>query len=649
MIKAPIIERICPFCVSSIAEAQECVFCFDCKKPHHKECWQYNLNRCAAFGCKGNKIDTNYLKPVASPKKIEPVPIIINPPQEIVKPAVKELKLKPIKNKKYKYPKIFNKKEARIPDSVPKPEQELPDYINDPLKPEVFSFDPNKKRYIRKAFPLPVIRYPKKKEEVFETIPVPEFQIPDYVTQEVVKPEEPPPAYVPKMPEYLRLKIESIQKKKDKDKLKKYGKAPKPERYVPDYVHLKEIPKKKKKKKIPQYFKPLIMYPPMPINEDHLILESKIEKPEAYIPDYVYSEVDENDKFLKSLLPEELVKNKKCIHCHKTFTIEALICPHCKKTQSLEDYKYLNYIKPEVNEIRENDENIQYTTIFVNVVGIKFLTLHRNGYYLSFGCKDKNVKVWDLNKKQLIYDLEGHRNYVNCVDFSPDGRYFASGSVDTTIRIWGVEDGSCKREVKGNPMGFNHIKYSPDGDYIISSSGEGMIKVWERFNGLCVRMLRADLSWVNLATFSPDMEYVCSCDADNMIRIWEIMESKHIKTLVGHFDSVNTIAFSPNGRYLASGSNDNTIKIWDLKGDEPIRNLLGHFDSVNEVSFSPDGRYLVSCSNDKTVKVWDLYTLKCVRNMRGHNGSVTSVVYGHNGTYVISAGDDKTVRIWYLI
>lgn len=649
MIK-PYIGKVCPFCVSPLNEIQDVIFCFECKKPHHKECWQYNLNKCANFGCKGNKIDENYLKPSSITKNIAPVPIVIEPPQKIIKPEVKQLKLRVIKKTIKKNPVIIINKNEKEDEfvSVPKP-TELPSYINDPLiKPDFLSIDKNKNKNFRKAFPLPVIKYPKKKnEDYYEPVPVPDFEIPDYVTEDLTKPEEPKVGYVPKIPEYLRLKIQNIQKKKEKDRNKLKILA-KPERYVPDYVNLKEIPKKKKKKKIPQYYKPLLMYPPTPITHNDYDTYLPIEKPEAYIPGYVYTEIEDNE-IMKKLLPDELLKSRNCIHCKQNFKIELLICPFCKKTQNKDDYRYLNYVKPKEKELSDNIDIVDSRVIFVNLIGLKSLSLHRNGTYLSFGCKDKNVRIWDLNKKQMIKELEGHKNYVNSVDFSPDGRYLASGSIDTTIRIWDVETGICKKEITGNPMGFNYIKYSPDGDYIISSSGEGMIKVWERFNGICVRALKADMSWVNLATFSPNMEFVCSCDADNMIRIWDIMDSRHIKTLVGHFDSVNAIVYSPDGRYLASASNDNTIKIWDLEGQEKIKNLLGHFDAVNSIDFSPDGRYLVSGSNDKTIKIWDTSTLKCVRNIQGHNAIINSVIYGHNGSYIISAGEDKTIRIWYLV
>lgn len=650
MITPSYVIKNCPFCLSPIKEAQDAVFCFDCKKPHHKNCWRYNLERCASFGCKGTKIDENYLKVATQQPKAQPVPISIsNAP--IVKPEVRQLKLKPLKNKSIKPTKIIQKPLVRIPDSFEKPEYKIPDYVFEPLiKPDFLNTD--KKRNIRKAFPLPVIKYKKKETEVYEKIPLPEHIVPDYVNDNLQKPEETTlneTVYAPQTPMYLKLKIEKLQKKRDEAKKKKVEIPVATERYIPDYVNLKEIPRKKKRKKIPQYYKPLIMYPATPVEQKDYNNYIPVEKPEAYIPDYVYSDIEEHH-LLKLELPENLVKSKQCVHCNTKFKVELILCPNCKKSQNINDYKYVNYLKPSIlDKDIDIKSQVENKTIFVNALAIKSLALHKNGNLLSYGCKDNIVKIWDLSKNEVIEEFEGHKNYVNGVDFSPNGRFLASGSVDTTIRIWDLDKKECKKEITGNAMGFNHIKFSPDGDYIISSSGEGMVKVWEIYNGVCLRNLKADMSWVNFACFSPTMEFVASCDSDNMIRIWDIMEARHIKTLVGHFDAVNTMAYSPDGRYLASGSNDNTIKIWDMTGQEVIKNLTGHFDYVNSLDYSPNGQYIVSGSNDKTVKIWDVKTGKCIRNMQGHNMPVTSVIYGSNGSYVISASLDKTIKIWYLI
>ncbi|TVQ45181.1 MAG: WD40 repeat domain-containing protein, partial [Gloeocapsa sp. DLM2.Bin57] len=59
--------------------------------------------------------------------------------------------------------------------------------------------------------------------------------------------------------------------------------------------------------------------------------------------------------------------------------------------------------------------------------------------FLASGSWDKTLKIWHVETGKLIRTLTGHSNWVNSVNYSPDGRFLASGSRDNTIRIWRVD------------------------------------------------------------------------------------------------------------------------------------------------------------------------------------------------------------------
>jgi len=52
------------------------------------------------------------------------------------------------------------------------------------------------------------------------------------------------------------------------------------------------------------------------------------------------------------------------------------------------------------------------------------------------GSKDSTLKVWDVKKKNLMFDLPGHADEIFAVDWSPDGEKVASGSKDRMLRVW---------------------------------------------------------------------------------------------------------------------------------------------------------------------------------------------------------------------
>lgn len=50
------IGKTCPYCLTTITEDQEAVYCSICEMPHHKECWIENKG-CTTFGCMGTMVD----------------------------------------------------------------------------------------------------------------------------------------------------------------------------------------------------------------------------------------------------------------------------------------------------------------------------------------------------------------------------------------------------------------------------------------------------------------------------------------------------------------------------------------------------------------------------------------------------------------
>ena len=67
------------------------------------------------------------------------------------------------------------------------------------------------------------------------------------------------------------------------------------------------------------------------------------------------------------------------------------------------------------------------------------------GYVLASE-KSKDIStstapLFNTTKGKLIHTLEGHKEAVTSVAFSPDGEFFASGSKDQTVKIWKVNNG----------------------------------------------------------------------------------------------------------------------------------------------------------------------------------------------------------------
>lgn len=78
---------------------------------------------------------------------------------------------------------------------------------------------------------------------------------------------------------------------------------------------------------------------------------------------------------------------------------------------------------------------------------------------------DSTVKLWDVDNGRLLRSLNGHRDPVYSVAFSPNGEYLASGSLDKSMHVWSLKDGKIVKTYTGNG-GIFEVCWNKEGDKI---------------------------------------------------------------------------------------------------------------------------------------------------------------------------------------
>ncbi|MEH2169695.1 MAG: serine/threonine-protein kinase [Nostoc sp.] len=293
---------------------------------------------------------------------------------------------------------------------------------------------------------------------------------------------------------------------------------------------------------------------------------------------------------------------------------------------------------------------------------VNALAISPDGYTLASASDDKNIKLWDLNTKQVLASLSGHSQAVKSVTFSPDGQILATASDDKTIKLWQVETLEEICTLLGHAHAVKSVAFSPDGQILASGSWDKTIKLWDVNTGREICTIGRHQLKVNSVAFSPQGQLLASASYDRTIRLWQIpalgssqreFENRPcyslLGTLSGHAWAVLTVAFSPDGQILATGSDDNTIKLWEVNTGQLICTLVGHSWSVVAVAFTADGETLLSASCDKTVKLWKVSTAEEIVTLSGHVDSVSAVAVSKVTQLIASGSRDKTIKLWQLV
>jgi WD40 repeat protein len=286
------------------------------------------------------------------------------------------------------------------------------------------------------------------------------------------------------------------------------------------------------------------------------------------------------------------------------------------------------------------------------------VTFSPDGQLIASGSTDKTVKLWRPDGT-LIQTLKGHTDGVTSLSFSPDGQTLASASLDKTVQMWhknpitGIFDPQPYTTLEGHGDWVYSVNFSPDGELLATGSKDATIKLWRK-DGSLVKILRGHQGWVNWVTFSPDGQFLASASEDKTVKIWR-RDGSLVTTLHGHQRGVTAVAFSPNGQTLASGGRDRTVKLWQRQPNSsknridfrPTKVLPQHSKTVWSLSFSPDGEKLASGSDDNTINLWST-TGSLLNTFKGHSDAVASVAFSPDNKLLASASYDKSVKLWRL-
>jgi hypothetical protein len=101
-----------------------------------------------------------------------------------------------------------------------------------------------------------------------------------------------------------------------------------------------------------------------------------------------------------------------------------------------------------------------------------------NGRVVS-GSRDCTLKIWDVERGDVISTLKGHTGGVTACAVSASGRRVYSSSFDTTIRIWDLDTGRLVTTIAGHAGPVTCLALTPDDRRLLSAAVDQALKLWD--------------------------------------------------------------------------------------------------------------------------------------------------------------------------
>lgn len=315
-----------------------------------------------------------------------------------------------------------------------------------------------------------------------------------------------------------------------------------------------------------------------------------------------------------------------------------------------------------------------------------FLNKENKGIY-ACGYDNGKIHLEDATTGKNIKTLQGRKDHIHQLVFSPDGNLLVSNISSDSLRIWDVNTGQQIATLIDDPKIFGILMFSKDGKTLVCQRKSRELMLWD----VATKRHRCSLDihldgTISVLSFSEDSKRIIGASNIGEIRIWDSNTGDALLTFTTeHTEILTSLAYSPDGKHIASG-HIHTIRLWNTLPPYQLSKRIYATIFPQALVFSPEGNTVIHADRFRyhqttrngitkenvvnTLSVWNKstghilseYPIESIKETKNNNkGSSTSnlsmqseVIFSQNGYMLATANNIErateetrfTVLLW---
>jgi WD40 repeat protein len=283
---------------------------------------------------------------------------------------------------------------------------------------------------------------------------------------------------------------------------------------------------------------------------------------------------------------------------------------------------------------------------------------------LAVGGAGESVWVWQAGPRWVPRGLRLAGRASDVLQWSPDGKELVTGGEKVTF--WDPATGASIRDIlpprhRGSRTGASEVAFNRSGTALAIVWNDDTIAISAIRDATTPRMIGVpqDHEPVAAVAFTPDDKQLVAVSVwGRALLVWDLHPPDRPLRVVP-LDltlPVRTAELNASGETLAIGGGvppeknqrgRGFVRLVSAGDGDTIREFFGgHENEVLDVAFGADGRTLISAGLDGVICTWDIADGALISQRRAHAGPVRTIGVAAEGDLFASGGDDAIARIW---